>query len=508
MKEKGEYMPRDYSSWKTSTSISIEDMELDKKNPRMPDTLDIKESAVIAIMEKKYNVIDIARSIGIHGYMPRENIIITYENNKPVVLEGNRRITALKLINDPSLSSENREEYLKIRKQFEDVGKILYPAVLIAPSRREADPIIIDKHTENTEIPWKPIIQARLYKRKKEEYHFISNSELALELGTTEEKIVDSFRRLVLYDEAILAAKGMYFSKKVEDPEVFEITTLERIMNSSEVQAKLHFTISESKIETKDLGRFRTVLKFIVLWMFETPGEKDFQKITSRTANTNTQIMRYINLALKKSKTAVNEISEVANIENNENNVSSGDDYKQNYKNEDRAEPTKKRVIKPRSINDLPIHFDKATMGTGNVRLYDELRSLKFSDYPITIAILMRVFFERSVRRFLDLKKIKKIPKKENGEEKEIKIDELSFKDILEYIGKKYEYLSIDYGIVRNINRFANGSYKEPISLSTLNNLVHNQSRNIGKEKVIDLWTELAPIIEVFVIDHFMNADA
>ena len=500
-------MPRDYSSWITSKDISIVDMELDTKNPRMPDDLNIKQTAVIAIMEKKYNVIDIARSIGIHGYMPRENIIITYENNKPVVLEGNRRITALKLIYDPSLSSENSGEYLKIKNQFEDVSKILYPAVLIAPSRREADPIIIDKHTENTEIPWKPIIQARLYKRKKEEYHSISNAELALELGTTEIKIVDSFRRLVLYDEAIMASKGMYFSKKVEDPEIFEITTLERIMNSSEVQAKLHFTISESKIETKNLDRFRAVLKFIVLWMFEAPGEKDYQKITSRTANTSVQIMRYINLAIKKAKNTENDDEEINtnDIEKNDgvmNNCDPESDIK-----ETKSEFSRRKVRKPASINDLPIQFDKLVMGTGDVRLYDEMRSLKFSDSPITIAILIRVFFERAVRRFCDLKKIKSFNKTENGENKNVKIGDATFKEILEYIEKNSEELSIDYEIRRSIGRFSVANYKELVSLSTLNNLVHYCGRVIGREKVIDLWTELAPVIEFFVTDHKIDTD-
>ena len=504
-------MPRDYSKWKTVKDISIVDMQLDTKNPRMPDSLEITQSAVISIMEKKYNVIDIARSIGLHGYIPRENIIITYEGDKPVVLEGNRRITALKLINNPSLASENREEYISIRDKFDDINIISYPAVLIAPSRRDADPLIIDKHTENTEIPWKPIIQARLYKRKKEEYGSISNKELASELGTTEAKIIDSFRRLVLYEEALKVAKGTCFIEKVEDPEGFEITTLERIMNLKDVQTRLCFTISESKVETKDLDKFRAVLKFIIKWMFEAPGEKDFQRITSRTANTGTQIMRYVKLAIKKVQDSVENNEGHENEDDIESSENPND--KDNFTSsvvgdseEDKSKNPKPRNRKPAIINDLPISFEPTVMGTGNINLYSEISSLKFSNYPNIIVILTRIFLERIIRRFLFLKRIKKIPVVENNESKMKKIENATFKEILTFLVKEEE-LELDDEIIKCIKRFSNGTYEVSASLSTLNNMIHFQNRTIGSEKAREIWAELTPIMEYFANNHAMDKD-
>ena len=499
-------MPRDYSSWKTVKSISITDMMLDTKNPRMPDNLDISQSAVIAIMEKKYNVIDIARSIGVLGFVPRENIIITYENNEPVVLEGNRRITALKLINEPSLASENREEYKQIREKFDDINKILYPVVLIAPSRRDADPLIIDKHTENTEIPWKPIIQARLYKRKKEEYGSISNEALAFELGTTEQKIVESFRRLVLYDEAIIAAKGMPFSGKVEDPEGFEITTLERIMNLKDVQSKLHFTISETEVKAKDLAKFRAVLKLIVMWMFEAPREKDYQKITSRSANKRNQIMRYVNLAIKNS---------TKNIDNESRDEKETDDNAYPNSGANNSEPTpdnnhlkntaytKAKNRKPQIINDLSILFDRQFIGAGNVSLYTEMCRLNFNDSPNIIVVLTRVFLERIIRRFLHNEKIQKIPV--GAEER--KLEDAKLKEVLTYIVAHKEKLGIDKEIAQSINRFSNGNYDKSVSLSTLNNMMHYQNRTVGSDKAREIWTELSSIIEFFANKHKLDND-
>ena len=499
-------MPRDYSSWETVKNISIVDMLLDTKNPRMPDDLEITQSAVIAIMEKKYNVIDIARSIGIQGFIPRENIIITYENNKPVVLEGNRRITALKLIYDPSLASENREEYKQIREKFEDINIILYPAVLIAPSRRDADPLIIDKHTENTEIPWKPIVQSKLYKRKKEEYGPISNKELAFMLGTTEQKILEAFQRIVLYNEAIIVAKGTPFSKKVEDPEGFEITTLERIMNLKDVQSRLHFTISETEVVTKDLAKFRAVLKLIVMWMFEAPGEKDYQRITSRSANRRAQIMRYIELAIEKSKRNENKgnvtENKIEDTMHHDDVTNNSDSMPNNNFVRNSASPNAKNR-KPQSINDMPILFDRSFIGAANVSLYTEICTLKFNNYPNTIVVLIRVFLERVISRFLYQKKIKNIP---SGSDKK-KLEDAKLKDLLTYVVDNKERFGIDAELVRCINRFSNGKYDESASLSTLNNMIHYFGRAIGHDKAREIWTELSPIIEFFANNHKNDND-
>ena len=89
-----------------------------------------------------------------------------------VVLEGNRRVAALKLLLSPSLAPEtSRSRIEKIANILTDDQKESFSeiAAVIAPSREAANPIIADRHTSPPVESWRPIMQARFFYNMLEE---------------------------------------------------------------------------------------------------------------------------------------------------------------------------------------------------------------------------------------------------------------------------------------------------------------------------------------------------
>ena len=85
--------------------LHIDQLELDKKNPRLPDTVAREEKEIIKYLARKTNIENLMLSIGVNDFFPGEAIVVTStENDKYIVLEGNRRLAALRLLQDSTLA--------------------------------------------------------------------------------------------------------------------------------------------------------------------------------------------------------------------------------------------------------------------------------------------------------------------------------------------------------------------------------------------------------------------
>ena len=69
---------------------------------------DLDESAIASYLVEAEDLLELARDILRDGYLDNELPVVADENGHRVVLEGNRRITALKAIHNPSLARQVR----------------------------------------------------------------------------------------------------------------------------------------------------------------------------------------------------------------------------------------------------------------------------------------------------------------------------------------------------------------------------------------------------------------
>jgi hypothetical protein len=87
----------------TSVPEKTDDLHFDAKNPRLAGTIDaeVKEPDILRTLWTEFAVDEVAISIAHNGFWAHEPILATKEDNKLVVIEGNRRLAAVKILRDP-----------------------------------------------------------------------------------------------------------------------------------------------------------------------------------------------------------------------------------------------------------------------------------------------------------------------------------------------------------------------------------------------------------------------
>lgn len=90
--------------------VSVNDLLLDEQNPRLPTTVGKRQEEMIAYIARTTSISEIMEAIAENDFFPGEPLIVVPNGKgKFVVVEGNRRLTALKLLQDPSLYDKSRK---------------------------------------------------------------------------------------------------------------------------------------------------------------------------------------------------------------------------------------------------------------------------------------------------------------------------------------------------------------------------------------------------------------
>jgi hypothetical protein len=94
----------DYRDWPERT-MNVTSLYLDSRNPRIPHaTGDIKQRELAAQLLEHDRVYELAKDITEQGYFPTEVLIGVEEGGRKVIVEGNRRLAALKLLLSPEFA--------------------------------------------------------------------------------------------------------------------------------------------------------------------------------------------------------------------------------------------------------------------------------------------------------------------------------------------------------------------------------------------------------------------
>ncbi|MFA5935604.1 MAG: hypothetical protein WC787_02000 [Patescibacteria group bacterium] len=182
--------------------IKIEKLLLDPKNPRIPeDKQALSQEELTLFVAETYNSVAIAQSIASHQYFPSEPLIampLKGQKGYLVVLEGNRRLAALKLLNEPSLKARlsNKAEWNAI-----NTNKIPDQVpVLIVKSRREVAPIIGYRHISGIQ-PWDSYSKARYIAAQIE--GGLSFDATAIEVGEKKSEVRSNYRNYQIAEQAL-----------------------------------------------------------------------------------------------------------------------------------------------------------------------------------------------------------------------------------------------------------------------------------------------------------------
>lgn len=138
--------------------INLNELVLDEQNPRLPSTVGRQQSAMINYIARTTSIAEIMTAIAENGYFPGEPLIVVPgTNGKFIVVEGNRRLTALKLLQDPALYPKSRK--IQDIAASADHRPDIIPCVLFQ-DRKEVVNYLGYRHITGVK-QWEPLAKAR-----------------------------------------------------------------------------------------------------------------------------------------------------------------------------------------------------------------------------------------------------------------------------------------------------------------------------------------------------------
>ena len=144
--------------------VDLSRLELDLDNYRIP-TRRANEAEALAYLFASEDVLGAARLIIRNGYFDNEVPVVFPSGENYVVQEGNRRVSALKALQDPDLVPQHADEVRALLRRYaiEAENLPLTIRVLVAESREQAAPHVARMHTGRSKKRWSLDQQATFY---------------------------------------------------------------------------------------------------------------------------------------------------------------------------------------------------------------------------------------------------------------------------------------------------------------------------------------------------------
>ena len=433
--------------------IEIDKLLLDPDNPRHDIISDQRESIKGMLKDQGEKLLNLASDIIDGGINPSELLIVTpheHEKDKFIVLEGNRRITALKLLIQPSLASMSKKRLLKRRflelnKEFQE-NSIDTLRCVIFPNRENAIRWIRLKHTgENFgvgTVSWNAMEVARFNERLGKASLSLQALKYVKENADLDEDTKNNLSSIA-------------------------ITNLDRLLNDPSVREALGLELEDGELQTH-LQKIE-VLKGL---------GKIVKDLATKKINVN-DIRSKIDRADYVESFKPKEIPNLSNTEDQPWSLSE-------FKEVTIEEKSKIKRSKPLSIKRKTLIPKNCILKIDIIRIneiYRELKSLEVDNFRNSVAVMFRVFLEISLDHFISDKGIPSITIKDKLINK-VQAAAKYFKD--NKLLDQYELKPIMTSI-SNPNSF--------LSVNTLNAYVHNLHFTPTSTDLKTTWDN----IEVFI---------
>lgn len=202
--------------------INPEKLSFDYKNPRIGEfsiSHDTPEIEIIQILWDVMGVEEIVLSIKASGFFKHEPLIAVKEDKKIIVIEGNRRLAAIKCFLNPEIA-----DFIGINKNLLVLPKDFRQSldeipVIFVEKRKDAWKYIGFKHI-NGPAKWGSYAKAQYISQIKNEFD-IPLSEIASQIGDTHKtvqklyqglKVIEQAEKLRVFDRTDISASRLYFS--------------------------------------------------------------------------------------------------------------------------------------------------------------------------------------------------------------------------------------------------------------------------------------------------------
>ncbi len=432
-------------------SFFLENLLLNSENPRHePVTNQVDAIRTIAQSQGR-KLVNLAKDIVENGLNPMELIMVipTEQNNRVVVVEGNRRVAALKLLGNPDLlaslelSKPRTKQYKDLQEQTQDSLPQEIMCAVVSPE--DAEHWMMLKHTGENEgagvVPWTTVSRDR----------FRGGSPALQALATVE--------------------KHGYITEqmKAEHPNI-PITNVSRFLITPDVS---RFLITP---EARQMIGVVVEDNTVAFDSEEAVGRLALlvQDVLTRRINVN---------RLRTKEDRVSYAQELLSRE-----LPSVASQETGGKQEGKRQEQKKGQVIPKRTTLAPKNLKLAISRTRIAKIYDELRKLDVSKFTNAAAVLLRVFVEMSVD---DYAAQKEISLKEKKGDRDFNLR----KKIITLTNYMRDHNLRDRSQLHGIRAIANNK-DHVLSIDSWHAYIHNQHYNPIPSELVINWDNIQPFIE------------
>ncbi len=440
--------------------FKLADLDLDLANYRVNKQQSQREATLALISEQGQKLVALAEDILDNGLNPIDRLMVApaaYDATKHTVIEGNRRIAALKLVLEPDVALDTavHNGFRRLNKRKAEVPSEV--TAYVVPTKEHGYLWIQRKHDiglkgAGTES-WTRIARLRAYAAR----------------GSSA-PIVDVLEFVTAHDGLTEEAQERVFGHN------FSISNLERLLNSKYVRTQLQLKPGPRYLaSTADKRWVLRVLREMVetVALEEFDGEK-FTVDRIKTAELQKQFFDEIVERYPKPNRGSREWQICATTE-----MPDDPGPKKGVKQRKRlhGKTTDRNRLIPSKCAVRP--------STGRANdIFTELRKLELSAYRNAVAILLRVFLEFSVEEYMRRNKVMAVTPK----------DELKRK--LQEVATDMENNSVMSRKELHGIRKAASDPNSIVSTVTLNAYVHNSKFYPSVDDLRTSWDNLEPFIE------------
>lgn len=181
-------------------TIPVSDLVFDFTNPRLTEfalTDNSTETEVIKVLWDAMDVRELVLSIAASGFFSHEPVIVASENGKNVVIEGNRRLAAVRILLTPDVVGFSKADIPEITAEAKkDLKKI----PVLFSTREDSWRHLGFKHV-NGPAKWSSYAKARYIADVHVEFG-VSLESIAQQIGDTHRTVQRLFRGLMVIKQA------------------------------------------------------------------------------------------------------------------------------------------------------------------------------------------------------------------------------------------------------------------------------------------------------------------
>lgn len=454
----------DTSTWPSIKLGVLKDIHLDARNVRLENASARVEADIMEDLFTNEGALSLVEGIARVGYLTHETPIVLKRASKYVVVEGNRRVAALKAIQNPLLVPTHQARISALVKEIPDIKQLATISVLIAPNQDLANQLIATIHTSNLRKPWSPSRQAAFFQAQ-------------VDAGRTLAQLLERYptidvRQFVLRSQVFkLLADIPYDDSDLQDFTLSKdfkkaSSTLSRIYEAKEFVDIVGLKLDEkgnvsTSLNSDELKHVATVIVSGI-----KDGSLDTRSLNSVGSPRFKQLLEDVKGGGTKGKPATGRQS--------------------------KAQGAGSKVTPPKKKEKSFLDFSQVAMPDSfpvAVQLHlQELSALNFRVFPNTAFLALRALLEKTIKAFAD----------SVGEDIKSKSNNngyVQLNNALDWLEAYFKTTKVT-ALVQPTRKFRTGQW---VTYATTNDALnasnHNHKFSVDGDDVLNCWQAMEPIM-------------